>query len=64
MYICVHVARGACDVLCMRVFLSVSLKEGDGVVINKPDQFAKVVLPKYYKHSNYQSFVRQVRAKQ
>eukprot|EP00903_Cladosiphon_okamuranus_P008468 g8135.t1 len=35
-------------------------QEGDGVVINKPDQFAKVVLPKYYKHSNYQSFVRQL----
>lgn len=42
------------------VFLCRSKQEGDGVVINQPDQFAKAVLPKYYKHSNYQSFVRQV----
>lgn len=35
-------------------------QEGDGLVVNQPDEFAKAVLPKYYKHSNYQSFVRQV----
>lgn len=50
--------------MLMRVFpVAVPIpptQEGDGIVINQPDQFAKVVLPKYYKHSNYHSFVRQV----
>lgn len=35
-------------------------QEGDGLVVQQPDEFAKAVLPKYYKHSNYPSFVRQV----
>ncbi|CAB1096948.1 unnamed protein product [Ectocarpus sp. CCAP 1310/34] len=35
-------------------------KDGDGILINYPAQFAKAVLPKYYKHNNYQSFVRQL----
>lgn len=35
-------------------------QSGDGIVIGKVERFAAEVLPKYYKHSNYQSFVRQV----
>ncbi|CBJ31355.1 Heat Shock transcription factor [Ectocarpus siliculosus] len=35
-------------------------QDGDGIVVNHPAQFAKAVLPKYYKHNNYQSFVRQL----
>lgn len=51
-----------CAYACVRacVFPGCITQEGDGVVINQPAQFAKVVLPKYYKHNNYQSFVRQV----
>lgn len=35
---------------------------GDGIVIGRVERFAAEVLPKYYKHNNYQSFVRQVGA--
>ncbi|CAM9701360.1 unnamed protein product [Ectocarpus sp. 12 AP-2014] len=35
-------------------------QDGDGIVVNHPAQFARAVLPKYYKHNNYQSFVRQL----
>lgn len=49
--------------VCVSLGRFIFTQEGDGVVINQPDQFAKAVLPKYYKHSNYQSFVRQVRAR-
>lgn len=38
------------------------LQEGDGIVIRNAERLASDVLPRYYKHSNYQSFVRQVRA--
>ncbi|CAN0064897.1 unnamed protein product, partial [Hapterophycus canaliculatus] len=34
--------------------------EGDGIVVYQPAQFAKMVLPQYYKHNNFQSFVRQL----
>ncbi|CAM9484408.1 unnamed protein product, partial [Laminaria digitata] len=36
-------------------------QEGDGIVIRNAERLAADVLPRFYKHSNYQSFVRQVR---
>ena len=33
---------------------------GETIVIKKIEQFSKTVLPKYFKHSNFQSFVRQL----
>eukprot|EP00428_Durinskia_dybowskii_P081129 CAMPEP_0170433518 /NCGR_PEP_ID=MMETSP0117_2-20130122/42547_1 /TAXON_ID=400756 /ORGANISM="Durinskia baltica, Strain CSIRO CS-38" /LENGTH=716 /DNA_ID=CAMNT_0010693285 /DNA_START=37 /DNA_END=2187 /DNA_ORIENTATION=- len=33
---------------------------GDTIVIKKIEQFAKEIVPKYFKHSNFQSFVRQL----
>ena len=34
--------------------------KGDSIVIRQTEQFSKLVLPKYFKHSNFQSFVRQL----
>ena len=34
--------------------------KGDSIVIRQTEQFSKIVLPKYFKHSNFQSFVRQL----
>lgn len=34
--------------------------KGDSIVIRQTEQFSKNVLPKYFKHSNFQSFVRQL----
>jgi hypothetical protein len=34
--------------------------KGDSIVIRQTEQFSKTVLPKYFKHSNFQSFVRQL----
>jgi heat shock transcription factor len=34
--------------------------DGSTIVIKKIEQFSKSVLPKYFKHSNFQSFVRQL----
>jgi len=34
--------------------------DGSTIVIKKIEQFSKNVLPKYFKHSNFQSFVRQL----
>ncbi|KAJ1420232.1 HSF-type DNA-binding-domain-containing protein [Ochromonadaceae sp. CCMP2298] len=33
---------------------------GETILIRKIEQFSKQVLPKYFKHSNFQSFVRQL----
>ena len=35
-------------------------QNGDTIVIRKIEQFSKNVLPNYFKHSNFQSFVRQL----
>ena len=35
-------------------------KEGNGIIIKSTNNLCKVVLPKFYKHSNYSSFVRQL----
>ena len=35
-------------------------KEGKGIIIANVYEFSTMVLPKYYKHSNYSSFVRQL----
>jgi hypothetical protein len=35
-------------------------KEGKGIIISNVNEFRTIVLPKYYKHSNYSSFVRQL----
>lgn len=34
--------------------------KGDSIIIRKIEPFARIVLPKYFKHSNFQSFVRQL----
>ena len=33
---------------------------GETIVIKKIEEFSKQILPKYFKHSNFQSFVRQL----
>lgn len=35
-------------------------QDGKTIVVNKIEEFSKQVLPKYFKHSNFQSFVRQL----
>lgn len=35
-------------------------KEGDGIIISDANKLSKIILPKYYKHQNYSSFVRQL----
>lgn len=34
--------------------------DGRAIVIKKPTEFAESLLPMYFKHSNFSSFVRQV----
>ena len=34
--------------------------DGNSIVVTKIEEFSKQVLPKYFKHSNFQSFVRQL----
>ena len=34
--------------------------DGVGFVVIKEEEFSKEILPRYFKHSNYSSFVRQV----
>ncbi|OAD02290.1 heat shock factor-type transcription factor [Mucor lusitanicus CBS 277.49] len=34
--------------------------EGDTFVVKDPNEFARHILPKHFKHSNFQSFVRQL----
>jgi hypothetical protein len=33
---------------------------GDTIVVKRIDDFSKMILPKHFKHSNFQSFVRQL----
>jgi heat shock transcription factor len=35
-------------------------KSGETIIIKQVAEFSSLVLPKYYKHNNFQSFVRQV----
>ena len=35
-------------------------RNGSTIVVTKIEEFSKQVLPKYFKHSNFQSFVRQL----
>ena len=35
-------------------------KEGKGIIIANVNEFSTMILPKYYNHSNYSSFVRQL----
>lgn len=35
-------------------------EDGRVLIINKPEEFADDLLPLYFKHNNYASFVRQV----
>lgn len=35
--------------------------EGDAFIVKEIESFATEVLPKYFKHNNFQSFVRQVK---
>ncbi|ETW08156.1 hypothetical protein H310_02493 [Aphanomyces invadans] len=36
------------------------MNKGTTVVIKEPEEFAKAILPQYFKHSNFSSFVRQL----
>ena len=38
-------------------------KSGKTFIVNNPIEFSKKVLPQYFKHSNWQSFVRQLNSK-
>lgn len=35
-------------------------KSGETFVVKEPNEFAKVILPKHFKHNNFASFVRQL----
>ena len=35
-------------------------EEGDGFVIRLPKQFSDKILPQYFKHDNFSSFIRQL----
>ncbi|CAD8206670.1 unnamed protein product [Paramecium octaurelia] len=35
-------------------------QDGKAFIIKKPYEFAKKILPKYFKHNNYTSFIRQL----
>jgi osomolarity two-component system response regulator SKN7 len=35
-------------------------KEGDTFVVKDPNEFARHILPRHFKHSNFASFVRQL----
>ena len=35
-------------------------KEGDGFAIKQPKQFSNSILPQYFKHDNFSSFIRQL----
>lgn len=38
-------------------------KEGDIFSVKNPTEFARTILPQYFKHNNWQSFVRQLNSK-
>jgi hypothetical protein len=38
-------------------------KEGDVFSVKNPTEFARTILPQYFKHNNWQSFVRQLNSK-
>jgi hypothetical protein len=35
-------------------------KSGETFVVKEPNEFAKIILPKHFKHNNFASFVRQL----